>query len=108
MSVFPTWKHSAANWLETSTLAALFENRVEVIAVVENPHAIRMSNVVGHFPPPERQFSGQGDHRVSTAGATRKTVAQLRKPTDSPKHTITDRRELSQEYEGIIRAGRNM
>jgi DNA-binding IclR family transcriptional regulator len=85
---------------ETSTLAALFENRVEVIAVVESPHVIRMSNVVGHILPPNASSLGKAitafqapEHRerlLRSFGTYRFT-----------KHTITDRKDLNHEYEGI-------
>jgi DNA-binding IclR family transcriptional regulator len=85
---------------ETSTLAALFENRVEVIAVVESPHVIRMSNVVGHILPPNASSLGkaiaafqpqeQRERLLRSFGTYRFT-----------KHTITDRKLLSQEYELI-------
>ena len=44
---------------ETISLAALFENRVEVVAVVESPQIIRMSNVVGHILPPNASSLGK-------------------------------------------------
>jgi DNA-binding IclR family transcriptional regulator len=85
---------------ETSTLAALFENRVEVIAVVESPHVIRMSNVVGHILPPNASSLGkaitafqpedQRERLLRSFGIYRFT-----------KHTITDRKLLSREYDGI-------
>jgi DNA-binding IclR family transcriptional regulator len=85
---------------ETSTLAALFENRVEVIAVVESPHVIRMSNVVGHILPPNASSLGkaitafqpldQRERLLRSFGIYRFT-----------KHTITDRKDLSREFEGI-------
>ncbi len=85
---------------ETSTLAALFENRVEVIAVVESPHVIRMSNVVGHILPPNAsslgkviaafQPSEQRERLLRSFGTYRFTT-----------HTITDRKDLNREYEEI-------
>src|SRR3984957_12978747 len=85
---------------ETSTLAALFENRVEVIAVVESPHVIRMSNVVGHILPPNASSLGkaitafqppeQRERLLRSFGMYRFT-----------KHTITDRKDLNREYEDI-------
>jgi DNA-binding IclR family transcriptional regulator len=85
---------------ETSSLAALFENRVEVIAVVESPHAIRMSNDVGQILPPNASSLGkaitafqppdQRERLLRSFGIYRFT-----------KHTITDRNELDREYEGI-------
>jgi len=75
-------------------------HRVEVIAVVESPHVIRMSNVVGHILPPNASSLGKAitafqapEHRerlLRSFGTYRFT-----------KHTITDRKDLNQEYEGI-------
>jgi len=61
---------------ETSTLAALFENRVEVIAVVESPHVIRMSNVVGHILPLTPVLWAKRLPRFSP-GSTGKAIAEL-------------------------------
>jgi DNA-binding IclR family transcriptional regulator len=44
---------------ESVSLAALFENHSEVIAVVESPEVIRMSNVVGHILPPNASALGK-------------------------------------------------
>jgi IclR family acetate operon transcriptional repressor len=85
---------------ETSTLAALFENRVEVIAVVESPHVIRMSNVVGHILPPNASSLG----KAITAFQPQEQRERLLRSFGTyrfTKHTITDRKELSREYEGI-------
>ena len=85
---------------ETSTLAALFENRVEVIAVVESPHVIRMSNVVGHILPPNASSLG----KAITAFQPQEQREKLLRSFGTyrfTKHTITDRKELSREYEGI-------
>ena len=42
----PTMLHLSRQFRETTSLAALFENRVEVIAVVESPQPLRMSNMI--------------------------------------------------------------
>jgi IclR family acetate operon transcriptional repressor len=44
---------------ETTSMAALFDNRMEVIAVVESPQPIRMSNIVGHILPPNASSLGK-------------------------------------------------
>jgi DNA-binding IclR family transcriptional regulator len=85
---------------ETISLAVLFENRIEVIAIEESPEPIRMSNVVGHILPPNASSLGkaitafqppeQRERLLRSFGMYRFT-----------KHTITDRKELSQEYEGV-------
>jgi DNA-binding IclR family transcriptional regulator len=85
---------------ETSTLAALFENRVEVIAVVESPHVIRMSNVVGHILPPNASSLG----KAITAFQPPDQIERLLRSFGTyrfTEHTITDRKVLSREYEGV-------
>jgi DNA-binding IclR family transcriptional regulator len=82
---------------ETTSLAALFDNRMEVIAVVESPQPIRMSNIVGHILPPNASSLGkaitafQDDERreklLRSYGVYRFT-----------EHTITDRTELDHEF----------
>jgi DNA-binding IclR family transcriptional regulator len=83
---------------ETITLAALFENRAEVIAVEESPQIIRMSNVIGHILPPNASSLGktitafQPDERreklLRSYGLYRFT-----------EHTITDRSLLQREFD---------
>ena len=85
---------------ETSTLAALFENRVEVIAVVESPQIIRMSNVVGHILPPNASSLG----KVITAFQPQEQRERLLRSFGTYRftsHTITDRKDLNREYEEI-------
>ncbi len=44
---------------ETISLAAVLDNRIEVIVVVESRQVIRMSNVVGHIVPPNASSLGK-------------------------------------------------
>ena len=48
-----------ASLRETVSMAALFDNRIEVVAVIESPQTIRMSNVVGHIVPPNASSLGK-------------------------------------------------
>jgi DNA-binding IclR family transcriptional regulator len=85
---------------ETASLAALFENRVEVVAVVESPHDIRMSNVVGHILPPNASSLG----KVITAFQSpmqRERLLRSFKIYRFTDQTITDPKDLSREYENI-------
>jgi DNA-binding IclR family transcriptional regulator len=85
---------------ETSTLAALFENRIEVVAVVESPHVIRMSNVVGHILPPNASSLG----KAITAFQAQEQREKLLRSFGIyrfTQHTITDRKDLNREYEAI-------
>jgi DNA-binding IclR family transcriptional regulator len=85
---------------ETVSLAALFENRIEVIAVVESPHVVRMSNVIGHILPPNASSLGKAITAFQPAAGREKLLRSFKiyRFTDQ---TITDPRELSQEYERI-------
>jgi DNA-binding IclR family transcriptional regulator len=85
---------------ETASLAALFENRIEVVAVVESPHDIRMSNVVGHILPPNASSLG----KVITSfqpQIQRERLLRSFKIYRFTDHTITDQKELNREYENV-------
>jgi DNA-binding IclR family transcriptional regulator len=85
---------------ETCSLAALFDNRVEVVAVVESPHVIRMGNVLGSILPPNASSLG----KVITAfqlPAPRERLLRCFKIYRYTQHTITDPKELGKEYERI-------
>ncbi len=85
---------------ETVSLAALFENRIEVVAVIESPHVIRMSNVVGHILPPNASSLGKAITAFQPAAGREKLLRSF-KIYRFTGHTITDPRELSQEYDRI-------
>jgi DNA-binding IclR family transcriptional regulator len=85
---------------ETASLAALFENHIEVIAVVESPRVIRMSNVVGHILPPNASSLGKVITAFQQPDRQEKLVRSYGtfRFTD---HTITDQTELSLEFERV-------
>lgn len=85
---------------ETASLAALFENRIEVVAVIESPHVIRMSNVVGHILPPNASSLGKAITAFQPPVARERLLRSFKiyRFTD---HTITDPRDLAHEYENI-------
>lgn len=85
---------------ETVSLAALFDNRVEVVAVVESPQAIRMSNVLGSILPPNASSLA----KVLVAfqpPEQRERLLRCFKIYRFTEHTITDLRDLSQEYDRV-------
>ena len=89
---------------ETVSLAALFENRVEVVSVIESPHDIRMSNVVGHILPPNASSLG----KVITAfqpPVQRERLLRSFKIYRFTEHTITDHMALNREYDRIRAQG---
>jgi IclR family acetate operon transcriptional repressor len=85
---------------ETSSLAALFDNRVEVIAVVESPYAIRMSNVVGHILPPNASSLGKAITAFQSPDQRERLLRSFGTYRFT-EHTITDRNDLNLEYERI-------
>jgi DNA-binding IclR family transcriptional regulator len=83
---------------ETVSLAALFENRSEVVAVVESTQTIRMSNVVGHILPPNASSLG----KVITAFQTQERREKLIRSFGIWKltgNTIHDQAKLRQEFD---------
>ncbi|MGA2114006.1 MAG: IclR family transcriptional regulator [Bryobacteraceae bacterium] len=85
---------------ETASMAALFDNRIEVIAVVESPQAVRMSNVVGHIVPPNSSSLGKAITAFQTEERREKLLRSngIYRFTD---HTIVDRAELFREWERV-------
>lgn len=89
---------------ETASLAALFDNRVEVIAVVESPQAIRMSNVVGHIVPPNASSLGKIITAFQSAERREKLLRSYGLWQFTP-HTLTDRNQLDREFERVRAQG---
>ncbi len=86
---------------ETVSLAVLFDNRSEVLSVVESPEIIRMANVVGHILPPNASSLG----KVITAFQPEERRDKLLRSFGIyrfTENTITDRTDLNQEY-AIVR-----
>jgi IclR family acetate operon transcriptional repressor len=89
---------------ETASLAALFDNRVEVIAVVESSQAIRMSNVVGLIVPPNASSLGKVIAAFQSAASREKLLRSYGTWRFTPQ-TITDRNELEREFERVRAQG---
>ena len=92
------------NLLETVSMAVLFDNRIEVVAVIESPHIIRMSNVVGNIVPPNASALG----KVITAfqdDARREKLLRSYGLWQFTEQTITDRSKLAEEFRRICKDG---
>jgi DNA-binding IclR family transcriptional regulator len=85
---------------ETINLAALFENRVEVIAIEESPELIRMSNVIGHIVPPNASSLGKVVTAFQPDERRERLIRSYGFYRFTPQ-TITDRSELQREFERI-------
>jgi len=82
---------------ETISLAMLFDNRIEVIAVVESPQPIRMSNTVGHILPPNASSLGKAITAFQSEERREKLLRSYGVYRFT-EQTITDRTELDQEF----------
>jgi DNA-binding IclR family transcriptional regulator len=96
----PRLQHLSRQLRETTSLAALFDNRIEVIAVVESPQPIRMSNIVGHILPPHASSLGKAIAAFQTEERREKLLRSygIYRFTEQ---TIMDRTELDQEFARI-------
>lgn len=89
---------------ETASLAFLFDNHIEVIAVVESPQIVRMGNTVGRILQPHASSLGKcitafqreerREHLIRSYGITPIT-----------EHTICDEQALHAELEQIRAQG---
>lgn len=89
---------------ETVSLAFLFDNRSEVVSVVESTEIIRMTNVVGHILPPNASSLG----KVVTAFQPVERREKLLRSFGIyrfTEHTITDRALLNEEYASVCGRG---
>jgi len=85
---------------ETISLAALFDNRVEVVAVVESSYAVRMTNVIGLILPPNASSLG----KVVTAFQPDERREKLLRSYGTWRftdNTIVDRNDLDREFARI-------
>jgi IclR family acetate operon transcriptional repressor len=96
-AAIPRLQYLSRQLRETCSLAALFDNRIEVIAVMESSQPIRMSNVVGHILPPNASSLGKAIAAFQTEERREKLLRSygMYRFTDQ---TITDRTALEQEF----------
>ncbi|HEX4772906.1 MAG TPA: IclR family transcriptional regulator [Bryobacteraceae bacterium] len=100
----PFMRDLSSELRETVSLAMLFENRGEVVAVAESNEIIRMSNVVGHILPPNASSLG----KVITAfqsSLRREKLLRSFGVYRFTEHTITDPAGLEREYQEIRERG---
>ena len=85
---------------ETVTVAAVFENRVEVVALVESQHMIRMGNSIGQILPPYASSLGKVIVAFQSSEYREKLLRSFGFYRFTPA-TITDRAELQREFDKI-------
>lgn len=89
---------------ETATLAALFDNHIEVVAVVESPELIRMSNTLGRILPPHGSSLGKAIAAFLDIH-TREHLLRSYGTAALTPHTTTDSLALSREFDQIRARG---
>ncbi len=89
---------------ETVSLAALFDNHVEVVEVFESPEFMRMSNTVGRILPPHASSLGKAIVAFQTE-QRRETLVRSYGIYRYTEHTVIDESDLQQEFEEIRHRG---
>jgi IclR family acetate operon transcriptional repressor len=100
----PVLRELTREFRETTGLAVLFDNHIEVIAVVESPQTVRMGNTVGRILQPHASSLGKcitafqpeqrREHLLRSYGVNRIT-----------KNTIVDENALADEFRRIREVG---
>ncbi|MGH9665839.1 MAG: IclR family transcriptional regulator, partial [Bryobacteraceae bacterium] len=100
----PVIRDLTREFRETTGLAFLFDNHIEVIAVSESPHVMRMGNTVGRILQPHASALGksiaafQSDER-------RERLLRSYGIYAFTKQTITDENEIAAELERVRERG---
>jgi IclR family acetate operon transcriptional repressor len=89
---------------ETASLAVLFDNHIEVVAVVESPQIIRMGNTVGRIIPPHASSLGKAITAFQNEDRRERLLRSYGIYQYTP-NTITDERKLRAEFERIRAQG---
>jgi DNA-binding IclR family transcriptional regulator len=100
----PRMRQLSREHRETITLAALFRNHAEVVAVVESPEVIRMGNTVGRILPPNSSSLGKA-MLAFLPEERRESLIQAFGLYRFTEHTITDAQTLRQELEEVAGRG---
>ena len=100
----PMLRELTREFRETTGLAVLFDNHIEVIAVVESPQTVRMGNTVGRILQPHASSLGKC---ITAFQAEQRREHLLRSYGVNPitKNTIVDENELADEFRRIREAG---
>jgi len=98
----PLMKQLSHEFGETISLALLFENHIEVIAVIESPHRVNMINFVGSIIPPHASSLGKCITAFQPDGRGEKLLRAFSLVRFTP-NSIVDEAALSKELE-LVRA----
>lgn len=89
---------------ETVSMAALFENHIEVLSVFESPQIMRMGNTPGRILPPNASSLGKAITAFQPPEITEKLVRSYGTHYFTP-NTITDEIALRDEFAQIREQG---
>jgi IclR family acetate operon transcriptional repressor len=94
----------AMQFRETVGLAALLDNHIEVVAIMESPQLIRMGNTLGRILPPHASALGKAITAFQKPEMREKLLRSYGTPVLTP-HTIADEIALRKEFAKIQQQG---
>ena len=100
----PLLDQLALEFRETVGLAALFENHVEVVAVIESPQLVRMGNTLGRILPPHASSLGKAIAAFQTLPVRERLLRSYGTPVFTP-NTVSDEMALRSEFEKVRECG---
>src|SRR5262249_22693493 len=100
----PVMRDLTREFRETTGLAFLFDNHIEVIAVVESPQLMRMGNTVGRILQPHASALGKSITAFQDDIRRERLLRSYGVSSVTPQ-TITDEKEIAAEFERIRRRG---
>ncbi len=98
----PMMRQLSQEFRETISLAFLFENRIEVAAVIDSPHRVSMGNEVGGLIPPHASSLGKCISAFQEDGLREKLFRSFGLVRFTP-NTIVEEMALAKELE-LVRA----
>ncbi len=98
----PMMRHLSQEFRETISLAFLFENRIEVAAVIDSPHRVSMGNEAGGLIPPHASSLGKCISAFQEEGLREKLFRSFGLVRFTP-NTIVEEMALTKELE-LVRA----
>ena len=97
-----TLKSLGHEFRETISLAIPFDNRIEVVSVIDSPHRVRMGNMVGDILPPHASSLGKCLTALLPESHRSRLLRAFGMVSFTP-HTITEEAPLCKEFD-LVRA----
>ena len=100
----PWMRRLSQEFSETVSLALLFDNHVEVAAVIDSPHRVHMGNIVGGLIPPNASSLGKCITAYQSEERREKLLRSFGVLRFTP-NTIVNEVELHKEFELVRERG---